>query len=151
MQLTRYTDYSLRMLMYLGLAENGATIAEIANRYGISKNHLVKVAHNLSKQGYVLTTRGKSGGVRLARPPREINVGQVVRDTEPNFFLVECFNRDTDTCPITAACKLKSVLFEAQKEFMAVLNGYTLRDLLQPEAALRAQLNLPDPAGNTAR
>jgi Rrf2 family nitric oxide-sensitive transcriptional repressor len=126
--------------MYLAVTDEGATIAEIAKCYGISKNHLVKVAHNLSRQGYVHAQRGKSGGLRLARAPREINIGQVVRDTEPNFYLVECFNPKHNACPITASCRLTGILFEAKKEFMAVLNGYSLSDLLGNKEELRRDL-----------
>ena len=131
MQLTLYTDYSLRVLLYLGLnSKRMATITEIASSYGISRNHLVKVVNNLATQGFLHTTRGRGGGLALARPPRKIKLGDVVRHTEVSFDLVECFDRTNNTCPIAAACLLKGVLYEAHKAFMAVLDGYTLEDLL---------------------
>lgn len=100
MQLTLYTDYSLRVLLYLGIHKNEkATINEIADYFKISRNHLVKVVHNLAVCGYIHTVRGKGGGMSLARPAEEINIGDVVRHTEPNFHVVECFNPQTTHCP----------------------------------------------------
>lgn len=133
MQLTRYTDYSLRVLMYLGMhTHRKATISEITGFYGISRNHLVKVVHDLASHGYIHTQRGKGGGMFLARPACEINIGAVVRHAEPNFHMVECFNPQSTHCPIFAMCGLKGVLGNALDEFFAVLDGYTLADLLQP-------------------
>lgn len=132
MQLTLYTDYSLRVLMYLGMRKDSkATISEIAAFYGISRNHLVKVVHDLANRGYLHTQRGKGGGMFLARPASEINIGDVVRQAEPNFHVVECFNPQTTHCPIFAMCTLKGVLNSALSEFFAVLDGYTLEDLLK--------------------
>lgn len=132
MQLTLYTDYSLRVLMYLGMhADRRTTISEIAGFYGISRNHLVKVVHDLASHGYIHTQRGKGGGMFLARPACEINIGHVVRHTEPNFHMVECFNPQTMHCPIFAMCSLKGVLNKALGEFFTVLERYTLEDLLQ--------------------
>jgi Rrf2 family nitric oxide-sensitive transcriptional repressor len=145
MQLTLYTDYSLRVLLYLGLnPRRMATITDIAQSYGISRNHLVKVVHNLATQGFILTTRGRGGGITLARPSAEINIGDVVRHTEVNFHLVECFDRDRNTCPIAAACFLKSALHEAQRAFMMVLDRYTLADVLDNKDWLRAVLKVPE-------
>src|SRR3569833_749350 len=125
MQLTLYTDYSLRVLLYLGLVPaRTATIAEIADAYRISRNHLVKVVHNLSIRGFIQTTRGRGGGICLARPPAQIVLGDVVRHTEMNFPLVECFDRELNTCPIAAACILKDALYEALKAFKAVLDMF---------------------------
>lgn len=147
MQLTLYTDYSLRVLLYLGLVpERTATITEIADAYGISRNHLVKVVHNLSIHGFILTTRGRGGGICLARPPEQIVIGDVVRHTEMNFTLVECFDRELNTCPIAAACILKDALYEAQKAFMAVLDKSTLADTLKNADWLRAKLHVPPAA-----
>ncbi len=141
MQLTLYTDYSLRVLLYLGLVpERTATITEIARAYGISRNHLVKVVHNLSIHEFIQTTRGRGGGIALARPPEEINIGDVVRHTEVNFDLVECFNREQNTCPIAAACILKGALYEAQRAFMAVLDKKTLANVLENSDWLRSVL-----------
>lgn len=132
MQLTLYTDYSLRVLMYLGMhADRKATISEIAGFYGISRNHLVKVVHDLASHGYIHTHRGKGGGMFLARPACEINIGNVVRHAEPNFHMVECFNPQTRHCPIFAMCNLKGMLNDALGEFLAVLDRYTLEDLLK--------------------
>lgn len=145
MQLTLYTDYSLRVLLYLGLnPRRMATITDIAQSYGISRNHLVKVVHNLSIQGFIHSTRGRGGGITLARPPAEINIGDVVRHTETSFHLVECFDRERNTCPIAAACLLKSALYEAQRAFMAVLDRYTLAEVLDNKDWLRAVLKVPE-------
>lgn len=145
MQLTLYTDYSLRVLLYLGLnPERIATITEIADSYGISRNHLVKVVHNLATQGFVSTTRGRGGGLTLGRAPHKINIGDVVRHTEVTFDLVECFDKAKNTCPIAAACFLKGALYEAQKAFMAVLDRYTLEDVLANADWLRKVLKVPE-------
>lgn len=146
MQLTLYTDYSLRALLYLGLnPRQMATITAIADSYRISRNHLVKVVHNLAVQGFVQTTRGRGGGLILARPPAEINIGDVVRHTEVNFNLVECFDCEHNTCPIAAACILKNGLHEAQRAFMAVLDRYTLADVLENKEWLRLVLRVSEP------
>ncbi len=130
MRLTMYTDYSLRVLLYLAGRENASTtITELADFYNISRNHLVKVVHNLGLKGYILTTRGRNGGIKLARAPKEILVGDVVRSTEPDFDLFECFDPATDQCVITRSCGLKSVLFNAQKNFLSELDRYTLADI----------------------
>lgn len=129
MRLTRYTDYSLRTLIYLGLSEpRQSSIAEIARAYGISENHLTKVVHQLGRLGLIRTTRGRGGGLRLGKPPNEINVGAVVRETEEDLALVECFAGGA--CAITAPCRLRRALGEALAAFLAVLDGYTLEDLL---------------------
>jgi Rrf2 family transcriptional regulator, nitric oxide-sensitive transcriptional repressor len=143
MQLTLYTDYSLRMLIYLGICKDGGTIAEVADHFHISKNHLVKVAHHLGKTGYIHTTRGRAGGLRLAKSPEKINLGSVVRDTEPNFALVECFHRDGNHCMITMGCQLKSILLEAHQAFLKVLDNYSLADLLENRDAIAQCLGLP--------
>lgn len=146
MQLTLYTDYSLRVLLYLGLnTRRMATITDIAKSYGISRNHLVKVVHNLSTQGLIQSVRGRGGGLTLARAPVTINIGDVVRNTEVTFDLVECFDRAYNTCPISAACILKGALYEAQRAFMGVLDRYTLADVLDNKDWLRSVLIVPDP------
>jgi Rrf2 family nitric oxide-sensitive transcriptional repressor len=130
MRLTLYTDYSLRVLLYLAYHKDKiATISELADFYKISRNHLVKVVHELGLKGYILTTRGKHGGIRLARPADQIIVGEVIRHTEPDFDLLECLNPDADQCVITHTCKLKSVLFTARSNFLGELDKYTLADL----------------------
>lgn len=130
MQLTRYSDYSLRVLIHLAVAVRPlCTIEEIARAYGISQGHLMKVVRHLAALGLVETVRGRSGGLRLARSPERVNVGEVIRRTEENLALVECFRED-GTCPIEAACVLRSALHEALAAFLAVLDGYTLADLV---------------------
>jgi len=132
MRLTRYTDYAIRVLLYLGARPGKlSSIAEISRAYGISQNHLMKVAHELGKAGYVEGVRGRSGGIRLARPPDGINVGAVVRLTEDGFELVEC-----SSCLIAPACGLTGALDEALAAFMAILDGYTLADLLKKRSKL---------------
>ena len=132
MRLTRYTDYALRVLLYLGAQPDRiCSIAEIARAYGISQNHLMKVAHDLGKAGYVEGVRGRSGGIRLAKPADRIRVGAVVRHTEEGFDLADC-----GSCVIAPACGLSGVLSEALAAFMAVLDRYTLADLLRKRSKL---------------
>ncbi|MDX5336021.1 MULTISPECIES: RrF2 family transcriptional regulator [Marinobacter] len=131
MHITRYTDYSLRVLIYL--AEQGdrlATIQEIADSYEISKNHLMKVVHQLNKKGYIETIRGKKGGMRLHMAPNEINIGVLVRETEQDLSIVECFS-SKNTCKITPVCGLKAMFAEALKAFLETLDKYTLADVIQ--------------------
>ncbi len=145
MRLTAFSDYSLRVLLYLGLHDRGlATIDSIAASYGISANHLMKVVHQLARRGYVETVRGKGGGLRLARDPARINLGALVRDTEEKK-LVECFDRSTSACRIAPACLLRGVLADALEAFFAVLDRHTLADLLQPGPRLARLLVLPVP------
>lgn len=143
MQLTLYSDYSLRVLIFLATVDKEtSTISEIAERYGISRNHLVKVAHNLGKLGYVKTTRGRTGGISLAKDKSKVRLGSVVRDVEPNFSLVECFTPEKSTCPIQGVCGLRSALREAQDAFFAVLDSYTLSDLVMNRDAIARELGL---------
>lgn len=129
MQLTLYTDYSLRVLIYLSRMPNEmATITQIAEFYNISRNHLVKVVHKLAQLGFVQSIRGKKGGIKLAYPPNKIIIGDVVRKTEPGFFLVECFNEVENNCAITGICRLKGILSEGMQAFLTVLDNYTLAD-----------------------
>lgn len=131
MHLTLHADYSLRVLLYLATHRDRlASTQEMADAYGISKHHLVRVVQTLAGQGFVDARAGRSGGVTLAREPKDINVGKVLRAAEPDFHLVECFDRERNSCPITPACSLKSVLAEARDAFLAVLDKYTLADLL---------------------
>ncbi|WP_379152321.1 RrF2 family transcriptional regulator [Paenibacillus sp. sgz5001063] len=132
MRLTLYTDFSLRILMYLGTKERSglSTIQEISDAYHISKNHLMKVSHELGQAGYIETVRGRGGGVRLAQSPELINIGEVVRRMEDDFHLVECFNPAGNHCPIAPACGLKGVLGRALNAYLQVLSEYTLQDLL---------------------
>lgn len=131
MQLTLYTDYSLRVLIYLATHPGKRiTITQISEYFGISRNHLVKVVHNLGKLQLIHTIRGKSGGLLLALPPESINIAETVRQIEPHMNLLECFDDATNTCPITMQCALKGVLFQARQGFMAVLEQYTLADMI---------------------
>jgi Rrf2 family nitric oxide-sensitive transcriptional repressor len=114
--------------MYLATHEGAGTVASIAEAYGISRNHLVKVVHQLGKAGYIHTTKGRTGGITLARPAAKIRVGDVVRDMEPNLALVECFT-DHGKCAINPVCRLKKALGDANRAFMNVLNEYTLADV----------------------
>ncbi len=126
MRLTRYTDYAMRVLLYVGARPDRlCSIAEISRAYGISQNHLMKVVHDLGKAGYVASARGRFGGIRLGRPPEEISVGDVVRHTEEGFDLADC-----DSCIIAPACGLTGALREALMAFLSVLDSYTLADLL---------------------
>ncbi len=146
MQLSQFSDYSLRALLYLALAEEtdtpSASGRDIAARYGISLNHVAKVLNQLARLGYLDTQRGRGGGVRLARRPEAIRVGTVVRQTEGGFSLVECMPPRTNTCCIAPVCRLKGVFREARDAFLAVLDRYTLADLAQPSAPLRIALQL---------
>jgi Rrf2 family transcriptional regulator, nitric oxide-sensitive transcriptional repressor len=139
MRLTRYTDYSLRVLIYLGLqTERLSSIREIADLYGISESHLMKVVQALGQSGYVATLRGRGGGLRLAKPPNEINLGDVVRNTEDDVALVECF-AEGGACRIAGPCRLRHLLKDALDAFFAVLDRYTLADLLQPNRNMLKQ------------
>ena len=140
MELTYYTDYALRVLMYAGLRqEKLCLISEIAEDYGISENHLMKVVHGLAQGGFVRTYRGKGGGLTLAKDPKDITIGSVVRHMEGPFNPVECF-RTGNKCAITGACDLPSILDEALLAFISVLDRYTLADLLERRAHLARRL-----------
>jgi Rrf2 family nitric oxide-sensitive transcriptional repressor len=131
MQLTRFTDYSLRVLIFVGAhPDRLCTISEAAEAYRISSNHLMKVVNRLSSGGYIETVRGKGGGMRLSRAPNMINIGDVVRHMEDRFDIVECFNEKHQNCPLLPACPLRSVLVDAHRNFMATLDRRTLQDFL---------------------
>ena len=142
MKLTSFTDYSLRVLIYLA-AEPGrrATIAQISSDFDVSENHLTKVVHFLGKQGWISTVRGKGGGMMLARPAQDICVGQVLRNTEGKAMPAECFGAEESNCAIVSCCQLKSVLAEAVKAFYAVLDRYTLADITRNKRALTSILH----------
>ncbi len=145
MRFTRYTDYALRVLMYLGLkGDELSTIKEIAERYGISDNHLMKVVHNLGREGFIETIRGRQGGMRLARPPKDISVGDVVRKCEDDLRLVECFDPETNSCPIADVCGLAGMIDEALTAFMKVLDKKTLADVLKSSPGISPILELAD-------
>lgn len=138
MNLKKYTDYGLRVLIFTAMKKEDelASIKEISEVYRISSHHLGKIVFELNKFGWIETTRGRYGGIRLAMEPEDINVGDVVRALENDFVILECFDEDTNQCIISPACKLKHALNEALRAFLDVLNGYTLKDLVINEAEL---------------
>lgn len=145
MRLTRHTDYALRLLMLLAAEPDAIhTIDEAARRYRVSRHHLMKVTQTLIKAGFVDGARGRGGGLRLHRPAASINLGAVVRATEENLNLVECFDPETDACVLTPACGLKGPLREGLKAFLAVLDGYTLADLAKGPTTQRIRRVLAD-------
>ena len=137
MQLTQFSDYSLRLVLYLATHDGQLiTLQEVSRAYGVSQHHLVKVTARLVETGVISSVRGRSGGLRLNRRPEEINIGALVRATEPHFDLVECFDAERNTCPIDRACGLKGVLRDAHDAFFAVLDRHTLADFLPRAPAL---------------
>lgn len=132
MQLTIFTDYGLRTLMFLTAhPARTSSVREIADYYGISYNHLVKVTHRLAQLGFITSTKGKGGGLKISPQAEKLRLGDLVQALEPNMDVVECFNRDTNTCRITTSCQLKHYLFDAQQSFIASLNKHTLADTVQ--------------------
>lgn len=147
MRLTSFTEYSLRVLIYLGSHPEGhATITDIAASFGISEHHLVKVVHFLGKAGFLETIRGRQGGLGLALAADAINVADVVRSTEGPAMPAECFNPETNTCSIVKICRLQGVFSEAVAAFYAVLENYTLADLVRNRQTLARILFQPHPA-----
>lgn len=143
MRLTYLTDYSLRVLMYVSVVPDRlVTIQEIAQGYGISENHLMKVVHGLAQHGFIETVRGRGGGLRLARPASDITVGAVVRAVEDDFALVECFRTD-NTCRITPVCRLRGALQDALGAYFEVLDNRTLAELVAKPKALLKELAPP--------
>lgn len=130
MQLNAFTDYALRILVYAAARPDERCLtADVASAYGISRHHVVKVVNGLQHLGYIETTRGRAGGFTLAHAPEHIRVGDVVRRTESSM-LVECFDRHTNTCPLAQACGLKGALAEAFAAFLAVLDRYSIADMV---------------------
>jgi Rrf2 family nitric oxide-sensitive transcriptional repressor len=132
MRLTQWTDYTLRVLMYCAAHQDRAqpvTITEIADSHGISRSHLTKIVQQLGAQGLLANTRGRGGGIRLLKSAQDINLGQVVRQTETDFTMVECFDPMLNQCGLTLRCKLKGVLQQATASYLSVLDGVTLNDL----------------------
>lgn len=131
MRLTTYTDYALRTLMHLAANRDRlVTIQDIADVHGIAKNHLTKVVHQLGLLGVVETLRGRNGGIHLGKEPAQINIGAVVRSTEPDFFMAECFDKSRNECLYSPSCMLKDVLGSATAAYLQVLDGVTLEDIL---------------------
>lgn len=141
MRLTTFSDYNIRVLIYMGMyPDKLITINELAEHYEISHNHLTKVIHYLGQQGYIETQRGKGGGIRLLKQPEDINIGKLIRDTEKNSALAECFNKDNCNCKILPACRLAGIFHEAQDAFYSVLEKYTVADLLVNSVKLKKLL-----------
>ena len=137
MRLTTYTDYALRVLIYLALkGDNLSTIDEIANKYEISKNHLVKIVHELGMSGYITTIRGKHGGIRLSLAPNKIYIGDVVRYCEQDAVFVECFDKTGGNCKITRSCILRKAFDKAINAFFKELDKFTLADLVLPRKSI---------------
>ncbi|QMU62204.1 MAG: Rrf2 family transcriptional regulator [Gammaproteobacteria bacterium] len=132
MRLTQFTDYSLRVLIYLALRpKERTTIDQLTNAYDVSRHHIRSVVHHLAKLGYIDSTQGKGGGVTLAFEPAQISIREIVENTENDFYIVECFNPDGNFCPIEPSCVLKQALSEASKSFLKTLEGYTIEDLIR--------------------
>jgi Rrf2 family transcriptional regulator, nitric oxide-sensitive transcriptional repressor len=149
MRLTIYTDFSLRLLTYLAThRDRVCTVKEIAEAYDISRHHLLKVANQLGNNGIVEATRGNGGGLRLAKPPHKINIGAIVRLTEPDFNLVSCFDASGGGCRIESVCILQRALHEATTAFLKVLDRYSLTDLMVHKASL---VDILQPAGRPVK
>ena len=137
MRLTSFTDYSVRVLMYVAKKDGElASIREVSEIYDISSNHLMKVVHQLGKGGYLHTIRGKNGGFRLGKEPKDINVGELVRYTEDDLNIVECFNNDKSRCALLEECNFSGIMGEALDAFLSTVDKYTLADLIQVKAPM---------------
>ena len=147
MQLTVFTDFGLRSLMFLAANRDGLCSARnIAEHYGISRNHVVKVVHRLAQLGFITTSKGKGGGIRLAHNPEALKLGDIVLALEPDMELVECFNRETNTCRVTASCNVKHFLADANRAFISELNRHTLADAVANGERLLFALSPAPPA-----
>lgn len=141
MRLSFFSDYALRVLMHAALRRPGlTTIDEVASAFGISRNHLSKVVHQLSRHGYISTRRGIGGGFTLAQPQQEICIGEVIRMTEGDEMVIDCVSRRNESCAIFPACRLKGVLAEAAQAFYRVLDQYTLDDLVRKRPEMKELL-----------
>ena len=140
MRLTKYSDYALRVLIYLASADRLCTIKEISECYDIPNNHLIKVTHQLASSGLVKSTRGKGGGIALGCDVEEIGLGYVIRQTEQSFDIVECFSEDSNTCILSSQCYLAKILDDALQAFLEVLDQYTLADISKPKVRKLLQL-----------
>jgi len=143
LRLTQFSNFAIRLLMYAALkGEAPSAVSEVARAYGISHDHLKKAATELCRRGYLTTVRGRNGGFRLAMEPRDIRIGDVIRQTEGETVLVECFDPATNTCPLLTVCRLRVALQEALAAFFAVLDRYTLADLIRAPEQLAPLLGL---------
>jgi Rrf2 family nitric oxide-sensitive transcriptional repressor len=146
MRLSSFSDYSLRVLVYVALCEGSRTTTdEIARAYGVSRNHLTKVVNTLSRLGYLATSKGRSGGLRLACEPQEISLGKVLRATEGGFQVVECLGAGPSACPLTGICNMTDMFGEAREAFFQVFDHYTLADAAAQPGKLAARLHLAHP------
>lgn len=142
MRLTDYTDYTLRVLMFCAIhPERSVTIAELAESHAVSKNHLMKIVNDLARQGLLQTTRGRGGGLRLLKPASDIRIGDVVRQTETDFRLVECFDADQNACTLTAHCQLRQVFRTALQSYFVELDKVTLADITRATPPSRRPRN----------
>lgn len=145
MRLTQFSNIAVRILMYAALrGPQPSALPDIAGAYGTSYDHMKKAAAELCRLGYLRTVRGRSGGVILAKPAEQIRLGEVIRETEGEIILVECFDRVTNTCPLLSACQLRVALKEALAQFLAVLDRYTVADLVHHPEQLTPLLSLGD-------
>lgn len=144
MNLKKYTDYALRVLIFTAMKPDKelSSIKEISESFNISSHHLGKIVYELNKLNYIETIRGRYGGIRLAKPAEEINLGEVVRQFENDFELLECFNKEGNHCVISPSCELKHVLYKALQAFFEVLDQYTIKDLVYNENDLLQLLNI---------
>jgi Rrf2 family nitric oxide-sensitive transcriptional repressor len=148
MRLSSFSDYSLRVLVYVALCDgNRTTTDEIARAYGVSRNHLTKVVNTLSRLGYLATSKGRGGGLGLAREPEEISLGAVLRATEHSFQVVECLGNGPSTCPLTGICHMTDMFGEAREAFFQVFDRYTLADAAADPRRLALRLQLPGASG----
>lgn len=151
MRLTDYSEYALRVLIYLGIQDNRlATIGEISKQYDISRNHLVKLVHDLGRNGFIKTFRGKNGGLSLGRDPALISVGEVVRAMEKDMAIAECFRPGDSTCRIVKSCALAGVIGRALDAFLGILDQCTIADLIKPEYQLARAFPIDVWGGNGA-
>ncbi|MDX8045484.1 Rrf2 family transcriptional regulator [Gracilibacillus sp. S3-1-1] len=144
MRLKKYTDYALRVLLYTAISERKVSIKEIADTFYISKEHIRKVVHQLSIKGYIKTIQGRNGGILLMKDQSEINIGEVVRLMENDFYMLECFDGDHNQCVITEVCTLRSVVGKALKAFFEVLDQYSLKDLIENKEELGMLLGIKE-------
>lgn len=149
MKLSLFSDYALRILMFAAIKGESFRVDEVTAAYGISRNHVAKVIHTLAQLGYLDTRRGRGGGIQLARPAAEIRIGKLVRQTEDQPIVVECFDPATNTCPISGSCLLKGVLAEAVNAFYATLDRYTLQELVSGPQRIRMSKLLMPPVERT--
>lgn len=147
MHLNTFTDYALRVLIYTAARDPArVSLDELAEAYGISRNHLVQVVSKLAKTGYLKTVRGRGGGIGIGRPAAEISIGDIVRTTEPGFEMAECFQKGGNRCRLTPVCQLKGILGDATRAFLETLNAYTLADIVRNRPAVLGALATPVPA-----